>query len=291
MKMMKSDRSSQRPLAMVVLALLALAMSGAQAWGGGTLELTVLEEGLRISCLANVITSLGCTQPDLGGTQGCADPKPRTVAGSGAGGAINVRGLNFDFGARRRGAKPGLQLSDLVRRDLQGEVAGALRAQYQGRRAAPSIDGELGTSDFGDSGLLADLFGTTNVGALTFTKLPDASSAALFERTFPSPPYGGPGISHIPAVCRVVRGVRRVRHGDVCVLSCVGRAVSAGRWMNITDYEGADDCYTLPMVYLEFNLPTNSSTSSAYFFHSFSNDTRHTRHDTGHTTPDELTTL
>jgi hypothetical protein len=190
-KKMKMDRSSQRPLVAMALVL-ALAVSGwvggAQAWGGGTLELTVLEEGLRTSCLANVITSLGCTQPDLGGTQGCADPKPRTVAGSGAGGAIDVRGFNFDFGARRRGAKPGLQLSDLVRRDLQGEVAGALRAQYRGRRAAPSIDGELGTSDFGDSGLLADLFGTTNVGALTFTKLPDASSAALFERNNSPPP-------------------------------------------------------------------------------------------------------
>ncbi len=225
-EMMKSDRSSQRPLAMVVLALLALAMSGAQAWGGGTLELTVLEEGLRTSCLANVITSLGCTQPDLGGTQGCADPKPRTVAGSGAGGAIDVRGLNFDLGARRRGAKPGLQLSDLVRRDLQGEVAGALRAQYRGRRAAPSIDGELGTSDFGDSGLLADLFGTTNVGALTFTKLPDASSAALFERTFlPPPKYGGRGFSHISAVsCRVL---------CVCVRDvgmCVCRVVSCRVW-------------------------------------------------------------
>jgi hypothetical protein len=59
----------------------------------------------------------------------------------------------------------------------------------------------------------------------------------------------------------------------------VGGAVSAGRWMNITDYEGADDCYRLPMVYLEFNLPTNISSSSAYVFHSFSNHT-HDTHDT-----------
>jgi hypothetical protein len=73
----------------------------------------------------------------------------------------------------------------------------------------------------------------------------------------------------------------------------VGGAVSAGRWMNITDYEGADDCYRLPMVYLEFNLPTNISSSSAYVFHSFSNHTHdthdtHEKHDT-HDTHDTQT--
>lgn len=179
---LKGPTSEAGTVILVVLVTLALTPPSL-CWGGGTLSMTVLEAGLTTACLGNVIHNLGCTQPPLGGVQGCSDPGNRTLSGDGPGGVVLVQSLQFDLSSRRRGGT-GLELHDLVRRQLQSELVDVLRQQYRERRSI-SDEEALSTSDFGDSGLLADLFGSTSVGALTFTKLPDTASTDLFQSTTP----------------------------------------------------------------------------------------------------------
>jgi hypothetical protein len=161
----------------VCLCLLLLWANVAYGGKGGILKLTSVDNGLRADCKANMLLGL-CTLPELGGTQACVEPGRRVIEGGWAGNQIEVRSFYLDFSARFRDLDN--QLSDIATREIQEEYV----QQLKERTTDVFYD-----TEYGNSGLIGALLGTTSVESVSFTKYPDTSSTYFLE-----------GMSRIPSV-------------------------------------------------------------------------------------------